>query len=260
MRSALRYLLGAHVFDWSAFCQPDGKLFFVAPSTRAYMALTSLNQDLLRVDSSISREIKVRTYDLRSSAPPCAEYSSRGTPIGVAILQDQEGVVNYFALSDGASVTAVSLSNHQFSKSRVECPKVLTTLLASGACAAFDMSRVALHIWATVDAHVRGHDLSRIGSPDQLTPQLPSKVVSTRIHHLRDTYSVDSLWNNVCGPSDYLASQSRFESMCLRAWLSARSLSSYHIQANPLTPPQSCFELYRPDTKCEVTGHPDHQK
>jgi hypothetical protein len=183
------------------------------------MSSRRIKQELLD-DNDSAGELSVRTYTLRTCAPPCLRYDDLSNPIGISILQNEDGGVDFFALSDGVSdVIAVSVADSITSQ---DVTYSMKNLFEKGSLVAFDMTRVAFHLRAKLEplTHVRGVDLSRVASPDTITAKAPSNLVSGKVHHLQDTFPVDSLWNTVCGSTASTAS--RFETMCLRAWLSAR--------------------------------------
>ncbi|KAF9066201.1 P-loop containing nucleoside triphosphate hydrolase protein [Rhodocollybia butyracea] len=87
-----------------------------------------------------------------------------------------------------------------------------TTVLAG-----FGMPRIALRLHHHLRYHVRGIDLSTLFTTNG-TAWLPSKVVQ-KICFLGNTFSVDSLWHE----NDQKAS---VEKLCLRAWISAKVITS----------------------------------
>ncbi|KAI1783492.1 P-loop containing nucleoside triphosphate hydrolase protein [Ganoderma leucocontextum] len=120
----------------------------------------------------------------------------------------KDGKVDTVAFATRTHIFQVSLGQ----TNPGNCNDDLARLLASASCqlAAFDMARLALHLYKQCRVRVHGVDLSTLFAVSTAAPDTPAELVSKRIHLNANRHRIHAMWYN-----------DEIENVCLRAWLSA---------------------------------------
>lgn len=148
-----------------------------------------------------------------------------GAPfIGVAIHLCADGTLDAMALS--ANDYAVVLNSPAALAAETRRRKGQTqngplTRLLGGECgrlAGFGMAQLAMHMRKAFGTHAKGFDISN-SIPAKKT-QSPGQLLKDFVDLNADSHSLDTLWD--VSPQDQDDDPKRFNSLILRAWLSAK--------------------------------------
>lgn len=159
-----------------------------------------------------------------------AEKLSGANPVGLSIRLSSTGVLDFLALATSNEVCLLKFEAGKLPLSELN----LSSILDGFTLVAFEMAQLALHIHRCLQQHVRGVDLSTLLSSSTKQPWRPSKFVEIKLCYDCRKLEIDQLWD---GDSEY-----GFREVCLRAWLSARSVFTY-TYGRPLDVSQ--FQVWR---------------
>ncbi|PIL29510.1 hypothetical protein GSI_08318 [Ganoderma sinense ZZ0214-1] len=172
-----------------------------------------IQQNLISPDLDIApRSISLRKLAAKDVNVITRHILDNDTAVlGVSLRTSaKDGRVDLVAFATGTHVFQVTLG--QASPVGSNCKDDLSQLLASARCqlVAFDMARLALHLYKQFGVRVHGVDLSTLFSTSTAAPDTPADLVSTRLHPNINRHRIHALWHD-----------EEERSICLRAWLAA---------------------------------------
>ncbi|KAM5545226.1 hypothetical protein V8D89_001337 [Ganoderma adspersum] len=167
-----------------------------------------IGQDLIPSYLDIApRSISLRKLGAKDIGVITKHILENDIPI-LGLSRGKEGQIDVVAFATRTHIFHVCLKQTSPSK----CSDHLSQLLASTRCqlAAFDMARLALHLYNRCGVRVRGVDLSTLFSISTAAPNTPAELVSTKLSPNVNQHRIHPIWYN-----------DSIENVCLRAWLSA---------------------------------------
>ena len=165
--------------------------------------MSFIQQDLI----PSHRDISIRRLGVRDVGTITKHILDNEAPVlGLSLaLCPKDGKVDVVAFATSTHIFQVSLGQ----TTPGTCNNDLAQLLSSARSqlSAFDMARLALHLYKQWGLRVRGVDLSILFSASIDTP---AELVSTRLSPNANQHRIHSLWYN-----------DEPKNVCLRAWISA---------------------------------------
>ena len=176
-----------------------------------------LRQDLIPPHLGIvSRSIVLRTPSLRDIGTVTSHiFDNDSRALGLSLrMSPKDSSIDVIAFATSTHVFQVSLADQapQVGTRRLAADGKLSGLLGNTSChlAAFDMGRLALHLYGECGVHVRGVDLPTLFPSSHGSPDPPAQLASKKIHPDVNQHRIHAAWY-----------RDEVEDVCLRAWLSA---------------------------------------
>ena len=176
-----------------------------------------LRQELIPTHLGIvPRAIVLRTLSLRDIGA-ITNYISSGDSrvLGLSLrISPRDSSVDVVAFATSTHVFQVSLTDQasQAGTRRLPTDDSFARLLGNMNChlAAFDMARVALHLYGQCRVNVKGVDLSTLFATSDGSPDPPAKLACDKLHPDVNQHRIHAAWY-----------RDEVQDVCLRAWLSA---------------------------------------
>ncbi|TBU59568.1 P-loop containing nucleoside triphosphate hydrolase protein [Dichomitus squalens] len=176
-----------------------------------------IRQDLVPPHLGITRQpIVLRNVSSRDIGAILSHVSDNDVhALGVSLrLSPKDGTVDVVAFATSTHIFQVSLGDQTSlaGNRRVATGDSLSRLLGNVNChlAAFDMARVALHLYKQCNVHVQGIDLSTLFSGLDGSPDTPAELAYKKVHPDVNRHRIHAAWY-----------RDEVKDVCLRAWLSA---------------------------------------